>query len=300
MILRSTDKKPGALWLSITLGVLGCAGAFAQNTLPQTDPVKAYSTIGTTPGETLRLNVVSLGGADAVPPPCNVQMGFVNAAGALVKSANATIAPGHAAFLTLTFNEGAAFVSAADSRTRLNFRPVVSTLAPPCRTLSSAEVFDAFLGRTHVYAVPVEQPAGSDFGVIPPPQPEFGIFGVTPFDTLRFHVTNVTTSNTIPPPCSVQMGFINAAGNTVKTVNGTIAAGHTAFLGINFGEAGGALATNAASRVNLRPFVTFAPPCRVTASAELIDTFTGLTMLYAPPCVPGNIAALVATNTLGQ
>ena len=178
MFLQSAFHRRATAWLAIGLGCIGAcvAPAFAQTTPPSpTDPAKAYSTVGIALGETLRLDVVNVGGTNGFPPdPCNVQMGFVNGAGLSVKTANATIAAGQAAFLTLTFAEGAASSDAIDSRTRLNFRPVVSTVVlstvppGPCRTVSSAEVFDAVLGRTHVYAVPAESTNPS---LEPPPTP---------------------------------------------------------------------------------------------------------------------------------
>jgi hypothetical protein len=304
MIVQSTKRK--AMQISICLGAL-CAAAFAQNTIPQTDPVKAYSTIGLALGETLRLDVVNIGGTDGIPPgPCNVQMGFVNAAGVLLKHSIATVPAGEAAFLTLTFAEASALTTAADSRTRVNIQPALGTVPPgPCRTVSSAEVFDAILGRTHLYAVPAEGVVPSTF---PPGPPEFGIVAITPLDALRFNVTNITGSNGLPPdPCNVQMGFVNEAGDPVKTVSGTIAPGQTAFVAVGYLEAAAAArSTNALARLNLHPLVNFAPgpstvaaaapECLVTASAELLTAATGETALYIIPAVQGNITPPASTN----
>jgi len=293
MYEQSICMRRRALWLRVGLGILyavGGAPLIAQDGSAQTDPAKAYSTIGITPGETLRINVVNLPGLGSVPPgPCNVQIGFVNSDGITVKSTLAAIAPGQAAFLALTFGEGSSFATGADSRTRLNLRPVLTTFPPdPCRSISSAEVFDALLGRTHVYAVPTEAPPDP---ATPGGPPIFGIVGLTALDVMRFHVTNISGSNGIPPgPCVVQAGFVNAAGIVVKAVNGTIDAGHTATIGLNYSEAAGALSTNALARLNVRPVVTAPPdPCRVAASAELVDGLTGLTLVYLLPAVQGSI-----------
>jgi len=280
------------LWLGAGLGIsswVGGAPLLAQNGSAQTDPAKAYSAIGITPGETLRLDVVNLGGLGSVPPgPCNVQMGFVNPAGVTVKSVTATIAGGQAAFLTVTFGESSASATAADSRTRLSLRPVLTTLPPgPCRSVSSAEVFDALLGRTHVYAVPTEAPPDP---ATPPGPPIFGIVGLTLLDAMQVHVTNISGSNGLPPgPCAVQIGFVNAAGVMVKTVNGVIDAGRTASVNLSYGEAAGAVSTNGLARLNVRPVVGVPGPCRVTASAELLDGLAGLTQVYLLPAVQGSI-----------
>jgi hypothetical protein len=230
-------------------------------------------------------------------------MGFVNAAGAGLKSSILTIPAGRAAFLTLTFAEGATSTTTADSRTRVNIRPTLVTVPPdPCRTVSSAEVFEAILGRTHLYAVPAEPPPDPD---TPVGSPEFGVVAVTPLDTLRLNVTNITGSNGVPPdPCNVLMGFRNAAGGTIKTVSGTIEPGNTAFVYGSWVEAAGAaLSTNAQARLNLHPFVNLPPdPCRVTASAELVNAATGETTLYILPAVQPSIAppATVGGTTNGQ
>jgi hypothetical protein len=284
-----------------------CSAASAQNTIPQTDPVKAYSTMGLGPGETMRLDLVNVGGTDGFPPdPCNVQMGFVNAAGVTLKTSNVSIPPGNAAFLTLTFAEGSTPTAATVAATRVNIRPVLSTIPPgPCRTVSSVEVFAAILGRTHLYATPAE---GLTLATNTFPDPDdphglpiFGIVGLTVLDSLRFNVTNITGVNGVPPdPCNVQMGFVNANGDVVKTVSGAVAPGQTAFVTVSYGEA---LSASGFARLNLRPLVNVPPgPCRISASAELLDALTGETTLYILPAVPPDIRpyAVAGASTNGQ
>lgn len=283
--------NPAVLALALAVGT-----AFGQTTNSQSDPYKAYSTIGLTRGETLRVSVANIGGTNGYPPdPCSVQMGFVNTAGVLVKTANAIVPAGQAAFLTINYSEGTSASTNADTPNRINYRPVVTNLLPPdpCRTVSTAEVFDAFFGRTHVFAVPNEAP-----GAMPPPDPDFGVVGVTAFDTLRLNVTNVTPSNELPPPCNVQMGFVDAAGTLLKTVNGTIDPGHTASVQITYRDALSATpSTNTPQRFNLRPLVTAPPdPCRITGSAELVDSLTGLTTVYLLPAVQSNTAPPATIN----
>ncbi len=312
MIFQSEKRR--AIPLSICLAVL-CAAAHAQNTIPQTDPAKAYSTIGVAPGEILRLDVANIGGTDGVPPgPCNVQLGFVNAAGVPIKSLNTAVPAGQAVFLTLTFAEGWASKTAVDSRTRLNIRPVLGTSAippGPCRTVSSAEVFDAILGRTQLYAVPVEIPPGPS--TLPPGPPIFGFAAIKPQDSLRLNVTNITVPNGhIPDLCVVRMGFVNGPGNTVKMVTATIAPGQTVSVTVDYTEAAAAVtSTNAQARLNLRPLVTELPEppaasaatgaSLVTASAELLNAITGETSLYILPAVQATITpGSVVGSTNGQ
>jgi len=294
MIFQST--KRAANRVSLCLGAL-CAAALAQNAFAQTDPLKAYSTIGLATGETMRLDVVNVGGTNGFPPgPCNVQMGFINAAGVLLKVSNSTVQDGHAAFITLTFAEATASTAAPPDR--VNIRPALNTSAippGPCRMVSSAEVFDAVQGRTHLYAVPTECPPGppDSPGACPPGppiSPVFGITALTTLDALRFNVTNITGSNGFPPdPCNVQMGFVNGAGDTVKTIAGTIDAGHTAFVTVDYAEAAAIVGSTNAARLNVGPVVSLPPgPCRVSASAELLDATTGETRVYIAPAVPGD------------
>jgi hypothetical protein len=257
--------------------------------------VSVFSTVGITTGETVRVDVVNFGDPSTLAPPCNGQLGFVNAAGTMLKSSNVSIPAGRAAFLTLTFSEASAATSAADTHTRFNVRPLV-TLPPPCRSVANVEVFDAFLGRTHVYAGSIVPPDPTE----PPGPPVFGIVGLTVWDTLRLNVTNITGSNGLPPgPCNVQMGFVNAAGDTIKSVNGTILPGRTASLIVNFNEAAGA-STNALARLNLRPIVTYAQPCVGTTGAEIVDAFSSLTMVYIAPVIPPNVSVPGVIGTVAQ
>ncbi len=278
------------------LSAAAAVTALAQANAGQTDPIKAYSTIGIVAGQTLRLGVVNVGGSQGVPPdPCFAQMGFVNSADIALKTANVTIQPGDAAFLAITFQEAEASPTNADSRSRVNVRPVVNivppltnALPPPCRSISSSEVFDAVLDRTSAFTLPVEGP-----GAVPLPAPLFGVTGITAFDTLRLNVTNVTGSNGTPPdPCNVQMGFVNAAGAPVRMASGIIDPGHTGSVAINYFEALSASpSANAAARIDLRPWVSSPPdPCRIAGSVELVDTISGQTRIGILPAVQSNIA----------
>ena len=226
-------------------------------------------------------------------------MGFVNSAGTMLKTINVTIQPGHAAFLPVTFQEASASLTSADSRARVNLRGVVNTLPPPCRSISTAEVFDNVSDRTSAFTLPVEGP-----GSAPLPAPVFGITGITALDTLRLNFTNVTGSNGIPPdPCNVQIGFVDASGTPVSMLSGIIDPGHTASVAINYFEAAAASPpTNAsAARIDLRPWVSSSPdPCRITGSVEQVDSITGQTRISIVPAVQSNIAPPVSVNSVGQ
>jgi hypothetical protein len=85
------------------------------------------------------------------------------------------------------------------------------------------------------------------------------------------------------------MGFVNGAGDSVKTVSGTIAPGHTAFLTVDYAEAAAVVGSTIAPRLNVGPLVSIPPgPCRVSASAELLDAATGETRVYVSPAVQGD------------
>jgi len=300
-MLSNRTYLQAAVWIGI--GLAGAGSGFGQNTIGTGDTLKAYSTVGLNLGETLRLDVVNIGGTNGAPPdPCNVQMGFVNSAGTVVKTANATVDSGHAAFLTLTFAEGAASATSADTKVHVNYLPVVNTIPPgPCRTVSTAEVFDAVFGRTHVFLVPAES-----LGSALASAPNFGITGVTALDSLRVNVTNITGSNGFPPgPCVVQMGFIDAAGTTTKPVSESLGPGQSASLLINYRQAATELGSaSLPARFNLRPLVTVPPgPCRVASSTELVDSLTGITTVSILPAVQSNVLPLplsINVNTVGQ
>ena len=121
---------------------------------PQPDPPKVFGILGITAADVIRLNVTNVApDLGLIPSPCRIRFGFVNAAGAVLKSADVSVASGHSVFLTLNFFEAAGASDTLLPRIRANVRPVISFVPPdPCFTTVSAEVVDAITGRTNIYA----------------------------------------------------------------------------------------------------------------------------------------------------
>jgi hypothetical protein len=162
MLFESTQNKRRTIWFSAVGVALGAGALLLHAFNPQPDPPKVFGIFGITPVDVIRLHVTNVAGAvgvtGALPPPCRVQMGFVNADGALLKSADVSIPDGHSASLTLSFSEAGGAADALAPRTRANVRPIV-LYAPPCFTAVSAEVADAIIGRTNIHATPESWPA---------------------------------------------------------------------------------------------------------------------------------------------
>jgi hypothetical protein len=75
---------------------------------PQPDPPKVFGILGITAADVIRLNVTNVApDLGLIPSPCRIRFGFVNAAGAVLKSADVSVASGHSVFLTLNFFEAA-------------------------------------------------------------------------------------------------------------------------------------------------------------------------------------------------
>ena len=65
---------------------------------PQPDPPKVFGILGITAADVIRLNVTNVApDLGLIPPPCRIRFGFVNAAGAVLKSADVSVASGHSA-----------------------------------------------------------------------------------------------------------------------------------------------------------------------------------------------------------
>jgi hypothetical protein len=122
---------------------------------PQPDPPGTYAMVGINPQETLRLFVVNISGTNGIPPgPCNVQLGFMDASGQVVKSTGGTLAPGQAGGLSITFAEVPTKGDAAAAG-RVAVHPVWDAdVVNGCYAASSAEVFDSRLGTGHMHIAP--------------------------------------------------------------------------------------------------------------------------------------------------
>ncbi|HWF11032.1 MAG TPA: hypothetical protein VG297_21335 [Bryobacteraceae bacterium] len=138
------------------------------------------------------------------------------------------------------------------------------------------------------------------------PQPDppgfYALVGMNPFETVRLHVVNIGGTNGAPPdPCRVNMGFVNLAGQTVKSVATTLGPGQGASIDVTFNEVAqpGLFASN---RVAVRPvFYTVPPdPCFAASSAEVFETATGQSRIYAIPSLQYPTPAAVATNATPQ
>jgi len=153
MFIQTIQNKRRTIWFGMTIILAG--GALLLHAFnPQPDPPKVFGIFGITSADAIRLNVTNVApDLGVLPPPCRARIGFVNAAGAVLKSADVSVASGHSVFLTLNFFEAAGASDTLLPRIRANVRPVISFVPPdPCFTTVSAEVVDAITGRTNLYA----------------------------------------------------------------------------------------------------------------------------------------------------
>jgi hypothetical protein len=135
---------------------LGGALLCAQSTLP---PVVATTgMVGLAEGQTARLNLLNPGVlAPAIGVVCTAGVAFVDATGAVLKSATLTIAPGKSDGLNL--DSQADLSLAADERKEI--RAVITVPAAPptasgatvpaaCKVIPTLELYDTLSGRTLV------------------------------------------------------------------------------------------------------------------------------------------------------
>src|SRR5882724_1236213 len=69
-----------------------------------------------------------------------------------------------------------------------------------------------------------------------PDPPGFGMFGIVPGETMRLNVANpdVASGKQIPPPCRVELSFVDGAGNLlVPAVQQPLRAGESAHIDVN-------------------------------------------------------------------
>lgn len=159
MFFHSAQTKRRTTWFAALAIMLGAGALLLHAFNPQPDPPKVFGILGITSADVLRLHVTNVGSAVGVPPgTCVAQIGFVNAAGQTIKTAEVKIADGHSASIALTFSEatGSDTTGAFDAATlQASVRPVINVAPPdPCFTAVSTEIADAATGRTRVYAMP--------------------------------------------------------------------------------------------------------------------------------------------------
>ncbi|PWU05483.1 MAG: hypothetical protein C5B51_14575 [Terriglobia bacterium] len=143
------------VWAAAVAALIVIGAKVVRAFNPQPDPPGSYAMVGINPQETLRLFVVNIGGTNGLPPDaCNVQLGFLDPNGQLVKSTGGTLAPGQAGGLSITMAEAPPPKGdAAAARTAV--RPIWSAdIANGCYAVSSAEVFDSRAGTGHMHIMP--------------------------------------------------------------------------------------------------------------------------------------------------
>ena len=128
--------------------------------------------------------------------------------------------------------------------------------------------------------------------------PVFGPVGIAFGQTLRVNVVNLSNTDSPPDPCKVQVNFVNAAGQTLKTVSFGVDNGQIGWANITWLEASqarGSVNTDSSQRQVLRPVLGALPPCRAI-TAEVFETASGKTNVYIPPV----FLPAVQSNTVGQ
>jgi hypothetical protein len=163
MFFKSTQKRRVAIWSATATILLGTGALLLRAFNPQPDPPKVFGIFGIMPADVIRLNVTNVSGAaGATPNVCSAQIGFVNADGSMLKTADVTIADGQSESVALSYQEAIGAPSTVAPRTRAEVRPVITSVPPgPCFTALSAEVGDVITGRTRIYATPQSIPAAS-------------------------------------------------------------------------------------------------------------------------------------------
>ena len=109
------------------------------------------------------------------------------------------------------------------------------------------------------------------------PTPWFPAANITFGETLRLNVVNLGDPTVPPDPCNLQINFVNASGQSVKTSNISVNPNQIGWANVNFLEASQAkvtVAADSAVRQVLRPVITVIPPgpCRVVMSLEVYES----------------------------
>jgi hypothetical protein len=117
---------------------------------PQPDP-PAFGLIGIDPFAVARVNAICAAGplpGGVNPGPCDVTLGFNDAAGRALKQTRVTLSPGQGTSLDITTRD-------AGGGRRVELQPFAGP-AGHGFVLTTAEVFDEFTGRTMVVVNPTE------------------------------------------------------------------------------------------------------------------------------------------------
>jgi hypothetical protein len=151
--------------LRISVFAVAITGAIAQTTTPvATVETRTTGVVGIAAGQTARFNVLNAGiNVSATPIACAAVLSYYDAAGAMLKSATVTVAPGTAGYLDLFSIADLSLAVDQRRQIRATFTvplavPVAtaSTAAPSttplgaCKLIGTLEVFDAITGRSQV------------------------------------------------------------------------------------------------------------------------------------------------------
>ena len=128
------------------IAIFSLWGAASAQASPE--PHLRSGMFGCAAGQVARINAVNIGNPDA--RPIQVEMMFLDGAGAVVGRDMQTIAPGQAVFLNFVFDPGR-------EENRIELRAIVSALGgPDTKDLkTTVETFDAETGRNTIF---VEDP----------------------------------------------------------------------------------------------------------------------------------------------
>ena len=229
-----------------------------------------FGVAGITPTETARLGAFCsdepIGGLP--PAPCIVTFLFHDPAGRILKQSSETLQPGTGGHLDLRTSDFGL------TARRGEIIPCVKVAGGAA--FGNVQIFDNFNQRTRVmtnYADRLQARTG---------ELHFGLAGITPVDTLRLNALcpSDPTRTDVAEPCDVTFIFHNNAGRILKQATITLQPGKAGFLDVRASEFG-----LTARRGEIQPCIRVARG-GVVANFEMIDTFTGITLLLANPAAP--------------
>ena len=193
---------------------------------------------------------------------------FHDPAGDILKQSSETLQPGTGGSLDLRASELGLTVR------RGEIIPCIKVAGGAA--FGNVQIFDNFSQRTRVttnYADRLQARTG---------ELHFGLAGITPFDTLRLNALcpDEATRTGGAQPCDVTFIFHNNAGRILKQATVTLQPGKAGFLDVRASEIG-----LTARRGEIQPCIRVERGGAI-ANFEMIDTFTGLTLLLANPAAP--------------
>jgi len=151
--------------LRISVFAVAVTSAIAQTTTPvATVETRTTGVVGIAAGQTARFNVLNAGiNISATPIACAAVLNYYDAAGAMLKSATVTVAPGTAGYLDLFSIADLSLAVDQRRQIRATFTvplavPVATTTSAAasttpltaCKLIGTLEVFDAITGRSQV------------------------------------------------------------------------------------------------------------------------------------------------------